>query len=57
MESADLGYPILLSILIFWAIFAVSAVLTTFTKKENLKDVRKYIHHLLDTDSKHSQRG
>lgn len=33
MSSADLGQPILLFILVFWAFFAVAAILTWMVKK------------------------
>lgn len=36
MTTADLGYPILLFILVFWGLFAIAAVLTTLVKEGKL---------------------
>lgn len=52
MEWADLGFPVLLAILVFFGIFAVSAIITSFVKKENRRDLKAFFHRLLDTGDK-----
>ena len=53
MTTVDLGFPILLTILVFWGLFALSAILTTFTKRENLRDIKDFLHRMSDTSNKH----
>lgn len=58
MTWADFGYPVMLGILIFWGLFAIFAILSTFTKRENLKDLKQFIHRFLDTSGRnHSHEG
>lgn len=49
MTWVDLGYPVLLAILIFWGLLLISGVLTTFTRKENQRDMKAFFHRLMDT--------
>ncbi len=55
MTTADLGYPILVSILIIWAFFALIAFLATFLRKKNLLEFKNYVKRL--TDSRPHRRG
>lgn len=55
MTWADLGYPVLLAILIFWGLLLISGVLTTFLKKENQRDVKAFFRRLMDTG--HREHG
>jgi hypothetical protein len=48
VTTADLGYPILLGILTFWALLALGAFLTTFLKKKNLREFKDYLKRLTD---------
>lgn len=50
MNSADLGQPILLFILFFWAFFAIAAILTYFVKKGTISGTHflekwRSLHH------------
>ena len=48
MTTADLGYPILLSILFCWVSFALLAFFTTFLKKKNLQEFKNYMKRITD---------
>lgn len=50
MASADLGVPVLMFILLFWALFALAGLVTSFTKRENLREIRQFIRRMTDTN-------
>jgi hypothetical protein len=53
MSTADLGYPILAFIIIFWGLFAIAAVLTALVKKGRLPGSMKRIFHKSHKGSGH----
>jgi hypothetical protein len=53
MTSADLGYPALLFILTFWGFLAIAGFVTAFTKKENLRDIKKFWQRVIDPTHHH----
>ena len=57
MTTADLGYPILLFILIFWGVFALTAFLNTLLKKGNLKDLKEFFRRMVDPSPHRKHTG
>lgn len=57
MVTIDLGYPILLLILILWAIFAVVAIVFLFFNKGSLKGFKNLIKYLTDTQPHRKKRS
>jgi hypothetical protein len=53
MTTADLGYPLLLFILFFWGVFALTAFLNTLIKKGNLKNLKEFFRRMLDPSPHH----
>lgn len=55
MSTADLGYPILTFIMIFWGLFAIAAILTTLVKQGRMPGNMKKIFHRHHKESGHHQ--
>jgi hypothetical protein len=53
MTSADLGFPVLFSILVFWGLFAVAAIASTFLTRANLEDFKQALRRFFDEESHH----
>lgn len=53
MSTADLGYPILTFILVFWGLFAIAAVLTALVKQGRVPGNMKKIFHKSHKGSGH----
>ncbi len=51
MASIDLGEPVLLLILVFWGVFAVLAIISTFVKRGNLEDLKRTLRGFFDETS------
>ena len=49
MGTADLGYPVLVGILLFWLLFAVFSMLATFLSRDGIRDLRRFFHRMMET--------
>lgn len=54
MSTADLGYPILFTILVLWGLFAILGIITTLMKNGKLPGSLKKVFH---RHHGHSHRG
>lgn len=57
MSTADLGYPILSFIIIFWGLFAIAAILTTLVKQGRVPGNMKKIFHRHHKESGHRDQS